>query len=284
MMFGAWGNPDHDDSIRIIHRALDAGINFVDTADVYSAGRVRGDRRQGAQGRRDDVVLATKFFMPMGDGPEPQRRLAPLDHARGRELAAPARHRLHRPLPDAPPEPDDRRRGDPRRADRPRAAGQGPLHRIVARTPAAQIVEAQWAPSGAAWSGSSPSSRRTRSWSAASRRTSCPTAQRYGMGMLVYSPLRAAGSRAGGARTRRGTPTSAARPQRALRHDAARRTSASSTSSRSSRSSPSERDLTLIELAHRLRASTTPASPRAIIGPRTMEQLESQLAARRRRR
>jgi aryl-alcohol dehydrogenase-like predicted oxidoreductase len=49
MMFGAWGNPDHEDSIRIIHRALDGGINFVDTADFYSR-RVRGDRRQGAQG------------------------------------------------------------------------------------------------------------------------------------------------------------------------------------------------------------------------------------------
>ena len=45
MMFGAWGNPDHDDSIRIIHAALDAGINFIDTADVYSERRVRGDRR-----------------------------------------------------------------------------------------------------------------------------------------------------------------------------------------------------------------------------------------------
>jgi aryl-alcohol dehydrogenase-like predicted oxidoreductase len=38
MMFGAWGEPDHDTSIRIIHRALDAGINFLDTADVYSRG------------------------------------------------------------------------------------------------------------------------------------------------------------------------------------------------------------------------------------------------------
>ena len=70
MMFGAWGNPDHDESIRIIHAALDAGINFVDTADVYSAGRVGGDRRQGPRGgRRDDVVLATKFHGAMGDDP-----------------------------------------------------------------------------------------------------------------------------------------------------------------------------------------------------------------------
>ena len=79
MMFGAWGNADHDDSIRIIHRALDAGINFVDTADVYSAGESEEIVGKALKGRRDDVVLATKFFMPMGDGPQPPRRLAAVD-------------------------------------------------------------------------------------------------------------------------------------------------------------------------------------------------------------
>ena len=69
MMFGAWGNTDHDDSIRIIHRALDAGINFVDTADVYSAGESEEIVGKALKGRRDDVVLATKFFVPMGDDP-----------------------------------------------------------------------------------------------------------------------------------------------------------------------------------------------------------------------
>ena len=70
MMFGAWGNTDHDDSVRIIHRALDAGVNFVDTADVYSDGEseeIVGKALAGA--RRDDVVLATKFWAPMGAGP-----------------------------------------------------------------------------------------------------------------------------------------------------------------------------------------------------------------------
>src|SRR2546423_11419260 len=68
MMFGAWGNPDHEDSVRIIHAALDAGINFIDTADVYSAGEseeIVGQALTG--GRRDDVILATKFHAPMGD-------------------------------------------------------------------------------------------------------------------------------------------------------------------------------------------------------------------------
>src|SRR5690242_12824406 len=70
MMFGDWGNKDHDESIRIIHRALDAGINFVDTADVYSRGEseeIVGKALAG--GRRDDVVLATKLQMPMGEDP-----------------------------------------------------------------------------------------------------------------------------------------------------------------------------------------------------------------------
>ena len=67
MLFGPWGNPDHDDSIRIIHRALDAGINFVDTADVYAAGESEEIVGKALRGRRDDVVLATKFHGPMGD-------------------------------------------------------------------------------------------------------------------------------------------------------------------------------------------------------------------------
>src|SRR4051795_6921911 len=69
MMFGVWGNTDHDDSIRIIHRALDAGINFVDTADVYSAGESEEIVGKALKGRRDDVVLATKVFVPMGEDP-----------------------------------------------------------------------------------------------------------------------------------------------------------------------------------------------------------------------
>src|ERR1700755_489845 len=68
MMFGAWGNTDHEDSVRIIHRALDAGINFIDTADVYA--RVEPKEIVGkalAGGRRDSVVLATKVHGRMHD-------------------------------------------------------------------------------------------------------------------------------------------------------------------------------------------------------------------------
>src|SRR4051795_2823862 len=69
MMFGAWGNADHDDSTRIIHAALDGGINFVDSADVYSAGESEEIVGKALKGRRDDVVVATKFFVPMGEDP-----------------------------------------------------------------------------------------------------------------------------------------------------------------------------------------------------------------------
>src|SRR5215212_5900303 len=69
MMFGEWGTKDHDESIKIIHRALDAGINFVDTADVYSQGESEVIVGKALQGRRDDIVLATKFFMPFDDDP-----------------------------------------------------------------------------------------------------------------------------------------------------------------------------------------------------------------------
>ncbi len=67
MMFGPWGNDDRAGSIRIIHWALDAGINVADTADVYSNGVSEEIVGEALEGRRDDVVLATKFFMPMGE-------------------------------------------------------------------------------------------------------------------------------------------------------------------------------------------------------------------------
>lgn len=69
MMFGAVGNPDHDECVRMIHAALDQGINFVDTADMYSTGESEEIVGKALRGRRDDVVLATKVHFPMGEGP-----------------------------------------------------------------------------------------------------------------------------------------------------------------------------------------------------------------------
>ena len=67
MMYGAMGNTDHADCIRQIHASLDAGINFIDTADVYSAGESEEIVGKAIQDRRENVVLATKFFAPMGE-------------------------------------------------------------------------------------------------------------------------------------------------------------------------------------------------------------------------
>jgi aryl-alcohol dehydrogenase-like predicted oxidoreductase len=74
MMFGAMGNPDHDESIRIIHKGLDAGINFVDTADAYSRGESEEIVGEALKGRRDSVVLATKLHLPMTSTPTSRRR------------------------------------------------------------------------------------------------------------------------------------------------------------------------------------------------------------------
>ena len=72
MMFGAWGNKDHDEGARMIHTALDGGVNFVDTADVYAAGESEEIVGKALEGRRDDVVLATKFHGAMGEDPNAQ--------------------------------------------------------------------------------------------------------------------------------------------------------------------------------------------------------------------
>ena len=277
MMFGPWGNDDQADSIRIIHRALDAGINFVDTADVYSGGVSEEIVGEALSGRRDDVVLATKFFMPMDDGPNHRggsRRWimrAVEDSLRRLGTDYIDLYQVHRPSPD------DRCRGDPRRTHRPRPAGQGPLHRIV-------VVLGQPDRRGAVGR-PRPPPRAVRHRAAAvldpgpRHRGGCPAhrpAARHGHPDL--QPARrwlAVGPVAQGRRRRR-------RPRRRgrrARFDMERRTTnASSTSSRSSRSSPSEAGMTLIELAIAF-VINHPGVTSAIIGPRTMEQLESQLPA-----
>ncbi len=212
MMFGPWGNDDRADSIRIIHRALDAGINFVDTADVYSGGVSEEIVGQALKGRRDDVVPRHEVLHADERRPQPARRIPPVDHARGRELPAPAEHRLHRPLPGPPAQPGHRRRGDPRRPHRPRPPGQGPLHRVVVVLRIARSSKPSGPPASATWSGSSPSSRRTRSWSAASRRTCSPRCSATAWAPSPTARSAAAGCRGAGARTQHPHPTSSARP------------------------------------------------------------------------
>src|ERR1700684_3059555 len=144
MMFGDWGNKDHDESIRIIHRALDAGINFIDTADVYSQGEseeIVGKALAG--GRRDNVVLATKVHGTMGDDPNEfgnSRRWIV------REVENSLRrlrtdwidlYQIHRPELDTDIDETLGALTDLIRAGKVRYVGSAPL-------PASEIVEAQW--------------------------------------------------------------------------------------------------------------------------------------------
>ena len=144
MMFGGWGNPDHDESIRIIHRALDAGINFIDTADVYSAGEseeIVGKALAGGSATRScSRPSSTARWATI----RTSGQLAPLDHPGGRQQPAPPRHRLDRPLPGAPPRPlasTSTRRS----ARSPTSCSAGKVRYIGSSTfPAHEIVEAQW--------------------------------------------------------------------------------------------------------------------------------------------
>jgi aryl-alcohol dehydrogenase-like predicted oxidoreductase len=274
MMFGEWGNKDVDDSIRVIHRALDAGINFVDTADVYSAGGSEEIVGKALKGRRDDVVLATKFLMPMGTEPnhgggsrrwimtevENSLRRLGTDHI---DL-----YQVHRPSPTTDVDETLGALTD--------LVHQGKVRYIGSSSySASQIVEAQVV-----------SRERTLSrfvteqppYSILVRGIEediLPTTQRYGMGTLTYSPLAGGWLSGTWRKDAAPTPTSTARPsarfdistpanQRKLEIVDALATVAE------------EAGITLIELAIAF-ALNHPGVTSAIIGPRTMEQLESQL-------
>ena len=145
MMFGAWGNSDHEESTRIIHRALDAGINFIDTADAYSGGEseeIVG--RALAGGRRDGVVIATKVHFPMGDGPNrggnSRRWIMQEVEASLRRLQTDwiDLYQIHRPDPSCDIDETLGALSDLVHAGKIRSFGHSTF-------PASQIVEAQWA-------------------------------------------------------------------------------------------------------------------------------------------
>ena len=279
MMFGAWGNPDHDESIRIIHAALDAGINFIDTADVYGQGEseeIVGKALAG--GRRDDVILATKFHNAMGEDPNQQgnsRRWiirAVEDSLRRLGTDWIDLYQVHRLDPRTDIEETLSALSD--------LVHQGKVRYIGASTfPASHIVEAQWVARDRHLqrfvTEQPPYSILVRAVEA----DVLPTCLRHGMGVMSYSPL-TGGWLSGRWRKDTGQQSSSrAEPAaRALRPLEPRSTSASSTPSSSSRSSPTRPGITLIQLAIAF-VLNHPAITAALIGPRTMEQLESQLTA-----
>ena len=189
MMFGAFGNPDHDDAVKIIHRALDAGINFIDTADGYSAGEseeILGKALAG--GRRENVVLAVKFGVPFGEDPNhggaSRRWITEAVEGSLRRLQTDWIDLYQVGVPDPDTDIDETLGAltDLVRAGKIRSFG-------TSKVPASQIVEAQWAAErrghGRFRTEQPPYSMLTR----AIEYDVLPACQRHGMGVMAYSPL-----------------------------------------------------------------------------------------------
>jgi aryl-alcohol dehydrogenase-like predicted oxidoreductase len=285
MMFGAWGEPDHDTSVRIIHRALDAGINFIDTADVYSQGEsevIVGKALAG--GRRDDVVLATKFHgpmdVPMGQpGGDPNRR----GNSRRwmvKEVENSLRrlqtdwidlYQVHRPDPDTDVEETLSALTDLQRQGKIRAFGSSTF-------PAHEVVEAQWTAQrrglGRFVTEQPPYSILVRGIEA----DLLPVAQRHGMGVLPWSPL-AGGWLTGRYRKGQDVPPSRRAERMPARYDLSNPENQRKLDAADALAELAEKSgLSLIHLALAFTLAH-PAVTAPIIGPRTMEQLESQLGA-----
>jgi aryl-alcohol dehydrogenase-like predicted oxidoreductase len=277
MMFGAWGNPDHDDSIRIIHRALDAGINFVDTADVYSQGESEEIVGKALAGRRDDVVLATKVHGRMGDDPNRQgnsrRWILQEVESSLRRLQTDwiDLYQIHRPDADTDIDETLGALTDLQRAGKIRAFGSSTF-------PAHQIVEAQWT-----------AERRGRErfvceqppYSILVRgveRDVLPVCSRYGMGVISWSPL-AGGWLSGGYRKGAELPQSSRAQRIPERFDLSLPENQRKLEVADRLAQLAEQaGLSLVHLALAF-VLRHPAITSAIVGPRTMEQLESQLGA-----
>ncbi|WP_158817764.1 aldo/keto reductase [Methylocapsa sp. S129] len=188
MMFGGIANSDHDDCIRVIHKALDFGINFIDTADRYSAGESEEIVGKALKGRRDKIVLATKVHGPMGDDPNQQgasRRwiMQAVDNSLRRlQTDAIDLYQIHRPAPDTDIEETLSAFTDLVCAGKVRAIGSSTF-------PASEIVEAQWV---AERRGLARFRTEQPPYSILDRgieREVLPACERYGMGAMVWSPL-----------------------------------------------------------------------------------------------
>jgi aryl-alcohol dehydrogenase-like predicted oxidoreductase len=276
MMFGAWGEADHDESIRIIHAALDAGINFVDTADVYSAGESEEIVGKALKGRRDNVVLATKVHGQMGEDPNQKgntRRWitrAVDDSLRRLGTDWIDLYQIHRPEADTDVDETLGVLSDLIHAGKIRYAGSSTF-------PASQIVEAQWV---ARERGRERFVCEQPPYSILVREIEfdvLPTLLRHGMGAITWSPL-AMGwlsgryrkddypeSRRGGMLPKRFDMSLAENQRKLEAADALAQVA-------------EEAGISLIHMALAF-VIEHPAVTSAIIGPRTMEQLESQIGA-----
>ena len=278
MMFGAWGNPDHDEGIRTIHRALDAGINFVDTADVYSRGEseeIVGKALAG--GKRDGVVLATKVHGTMGEDPNEQgnsRRWIT------REVEASLRrlgtdwidlYQIHRPDSSCAIEETLGALTDLVRAGKIRYFGSSTF-------PAHEIVEAQWVSErrglGRFVCEQPPYSMLVRGIEA----DVLPVCEQYGIGVIPWSPL-AGGWLSGRYRKDAKVPSSHRAKLVASRYDMTLPVNQAKLEAADRLAALAEEaGLSLIQMALAF-VLEHPAVTAAVIGPRTLEQLEGQLGA-----
>jgi len=278
MMFGDWGNKDHDESIRIIHRALDAGINFVDTADVYSRGEseeIVGKALAG--GRRDDVVLATKLQMPMGEDPNQRgnsrrwiiREVE--DSLRRLNTEWIDLYQIHRYDPAVDLEETLGAFSDLVRQGKVRYVGSSTF-------PPSAIVRAQWVARDQHLQRfvceQPPYSILVRGIES----DVLPTCARYGMGVIPWSPL-AGGWLSGRWRKAASAPSSTRAERLPGRYDMSLPANQRKLDAAESLAQLAEQaGLSLIEMAIAF-VINHPAVTAAIIGPRTMDQLESQLPA-----
>ena len=278
MMFGAWGNPDHDESVRIIHAALDAGVNFIDTADVYGQGESEEIVAKAlARGRRDNVVLATKFHNAMGDDPNQRgnsRRWimrAVEDSLRRLGTDWIDLYQVHRPDPGTDIEETLGALSD--------LVHQGKVRYIGGSTfPASAIVEAQWAARDRGLqrfvTEQPPYSILVRAIEA----DVLPTCSRYGMGVMSYSPL-TGGWLSGRWRKSTGQQSSSRAGRLPERFDLSHPANQRKLDAVEELAQlADEAGITLIQLAIAF-VLRHPAITAALIGPRTMDQLEGQLAA-----
>src|SRR5271168_3580842 len=276
MMFGAWGNPDHEESIRIIHAALDGGINFVDTADVYSAGESEEIVGKALVGRRDHVVLATKAHGAMGTDANEQgnsrRWLISECENSLRRLGTDwiDLYQIHRPDPSCDIDETLGALTDLVRAGKIRYFGSSTF-------PAHEIVEAQWVAERRARerfvTEQPPYSILVRSI----EKDVLPMCQKYGMGVLSWSPL------AGGWLSGAFGPGKANTSRRAtfLPHHYDMEIPGNRSKLEAVTALTELADsagLSLIELALGF-VLEHPGVTSPIIGPRTMEHLQSQLPA-----
>ena len=280
MMFGAWGNTDHDDSIAIIHAALEAGINFIDTADVYSRGeseKIVGKALK--DGRRDSVVLATKAHGSMHDTDPNQfgnsrRWLVKEVESSLKRLKTDwiDLYQIHRPEPDTDIDETLGALSD--------LVAQGKVRAIGSSTfPAWQIVQAQWVAEKRGrerfMCEQPPYSMLIR----AVERDVLPACEEYGMGVIPWSPL--AGGWLSGRYTKGGESPGQSRRAQMLpsRYDMSIPGNQAKLAAAEKLAEVAEQaGMPLIEMSIRF-VTSHPAVTAAIIGPRTMEQLESQLHA-----